>query len=109
VSDDQLKLLFKLRESVKSSSAPSLSRQTLYVRSYKLKVEQLHYMMAKWEYQDRYYSESVKWAKTTESLDPSDSVFIRHIGMTSRTGIERCIEDKKPHVWASTCVLKKPV
>lgn len=45
MSDDHLKRLFKLRQSVKNSSAPLLSRQTLYVRSYRLKVEQLHYLL----------------------------------------------------------------
>lgn len=30
----------------------------------------------------------------TESLDPSGFVFVRYIGMTTRTGIERCINDR---------------
>ena len=50
--------------------------------------------MPKWEYQCRYYSESIEWAKMTESLDPSGFVFIQYIGMTTRIGIERCIEEK---------------
>lgn len=50
MSDDQLVCLFKLKGLVKNSSAPSLPRQTLYVRSYKLKVEQLQYVLAEWEY-----------------------------------------------------------
>jgi hypothetical protein len=50
----------RLRELVKSPSAPSLSRQTLYVPSYEVKVEQLHYITVKWEYQYRYYGETVE-------------------------------------------------
>ncbi len=85
----------RLRELVKSPSAPSLSRQTLYVPSYEVKVEQLHYITVKWEYQYRYYSETVEWAKMTETL--WTLVILLSFGTLvwrPRTGIERCIEDK---------------
>jgi len=95
VSGDQLKRLFKLTESVTNTSRPSLSRQTWYVRSYKLKVKPLRCIIAKWELQGRYYNESIVWVRMTDSLDPDDFVFIRYIGITRRFGIRRCFEDNK--------------
>lgn len=95
MSDDELKRLFKLTESVTNTLRPSLPRQTLYARSYKLKVKHLRYIIAKWEFQGRYYNESIVWVKMTDSLDPGDFVFIRYIRITHRTGIQRCFEDNK--------------
>jgi len=95
VSDDELKRLFKLTESVTNTLRPSLPRQTLYARSYKLKVKHLRYIIAKWEFQGRYYNESIVWVKMTDSLDPGDFVFIRYIRIIHRTGIQRCFEDNK--------------
>lgn len=60
-----------------------------------MKVEQLHYITVKWEYQYRSYSGTVEWAKMTETL--WTVVILLSFGTLvwrPRTGIERCIEDK---------------
>lgn len=108
MSDDQLKHLFKVTESVTNTLRPSLSRQTLYVRSYKLKVKQLRYIIANWDFQCHYYDESIEWVKMTDSLDPGDFVLIRYIGITCRTGIRGCFEDNKDRTFgASASFLNK--
>ena len=86
----------KIKESVKSSTTPSLYCRALFVCSYKLKVEQFHHVVAKWGYQDGDSKEIIEWVKMIVSSDPSHFVFIRYICITTRTGIGRCIEDKTP-------------
>ena len=99
VSDEELGLIFKLKESKKASKIEPGIQYMFYIRSFELRINQLRHLIARLESSGKHYAECLEWHYQLES-NPSrtedSKVWIRYVGLTSGgTPYERNRKDLK--------------
>jgi hypothetical protein len=98
-SDDDLAkavLLRRLERSTASDRAEWRTRQTFYVRSWRMTVAELRIVVESWRREGKQYGIVDVWnGLIAESqLHDNDAVWVRYVGTTKRDGYTRFVEDR---------------